>query len=223
MLRKLQKTLVMLLVLLLSGFVPAISAIAAGIELVDSSPEFEAAPDKVIKVYPGEKVDFKIKLAYTGGNQKNTSGTIHVDTKYYIGYPENPVPPKGTKDIPYSGETLSTVVDGAQIFVNSNVTPGTYNVPIQIKINDNKPGTGNSLVNDTVDKLTVEVLGEKLNLLSALQSQPKVNSINPTSYRPARNLPLKSKVLIEQRYLDGILILKASIPLQLKPLINMIM
>ncbi|WHY77559.1 Ig-like domain-containing protein [Neobacillus sp. WH10] len=172
MLRKLQKTLVMLLVLLLSGFVPAISAIAAGIELVDSSPEFEAAPDKVIKVYPGEKVDFKIKLAYTGGNQKNTSGTIHVDTKYYIGYPENPVPPKGTKDIPYSGETLSTVVDGAQIFVNSNVTPGTYNVPIQIKINDNKPGTGNSLVNDTVDKLTVEVLGEKV--------KPVVSITKPT-------------------------------------------
>ncbi|MFZ7942422.1 Ig-like domain-containing protein [Neobacillus sp. 19] len=182
MLKKLQKTFVILLALLISGLVPTISAIAA-VELVDSSPEFQAAPDKTINVLPGGTVDFKIKLAYTGGNQKNTSGTIHVDTKYYIGYPENPAQPKETKDIPYSGETLSTIVEGAQIFVGANVPPGPYKVPIQIKIDDNKPGTGNTLVNETVDMLTVNVLGETV--------KPVVNITNPIEgkYYQSSQLP----------------------------------
>ncbi len=181
MLKKLQKTLVILLVLLISGLIPAISAIAA-VELVAVSPEFEAAPNKTIKVYPGDKVNFKINLSYTGGNKNNTSGTINIDTKYYLGDPQKSSDSPAA--VPYSGETLSTVVDNAQIFVGANVAPGIYTLPIQVKIRDDNPKTGNSLVNAINDTIKVEVLPENVRPVVSI-TDPIEGKYYQSSHLPA--------------------------------------
>ncbi|PEQ95422.1 hypothetical protein CN481_04270 [Bacillus sp. AFS006103] len=181
MFKKLQKTLIMLLAVLISGMVPTISAIAA-VELVGTSPEFEAVPNKTIEVFPGDQVDFKINLAYSGGNRNNTSGSITVDTDYYLGYSSPPNPTK--KLVKYSGETLSASVDNGHIFVGTNVKPGTYIVPINVTISDDKPSTGNSLVNGTNDNLIVRVLPENVKPVVKI-SNPVQGGFYQSSQLPA--------------------------------------
>ncbi|MCH6268672.1 Ig-like domain-containing protein, partial [Neobacillus citreus] len=152
MFKKLQKTFVTLLVLLVSGMIPTLSAIAAELEAV---PEFKGESGGVIEVVQGSSVNYDLKLSYTGGNKNNTSGAITVYTNYQISG-STPDKSGSATIVPFSGETFSNTLNGK---INAkNAVPGTYTVPVNVTIKNNENGKGNEVVNATSDNLIVKVL-----------------------------------------------------------------
>ncbi|AZU64699.1 Ig-like domain-containing protein [Neobacillus mesonae] len=152
MLKKLQKSFVMLLVLLVSGVFSTLSAIASELEAV---PEFNGESNGVIRVVQGASSEYTLKLSYEKGNQNNTSGTITVYTNYQI-IGDTPSNSGSPQTFSFSGETLSKNVKGT--ISAKNAVPGTYTIPINVTIKNNGNGKGNELMNTTIDYLTVMIL-----------------------------------------------------------------
>lgn len=189
MFKKLQKTFVTLLVLLVSGMIPTLSAIAAELEAV---PEFKGESGGVIEVVQGSSVDYDLKLSYTGGNKNNTSGTFTVYTNYQI-LGATPDKSDSPTTVSFSGETFSNTLKGK---INAkNAVPGTYTVPVNVTITNTGNGNGNTVINAVSDNLTVKVLPNDT-------TPPTVTVTNPVNggFYQSGQLPNEPQFTVNEDY-----------------------
>lgn len=153
--KKLQKTFIVFLILLVSGAINVGAALAY--ELV-ATPEFTAnAEGGVLNVKPGEEVGFKINLS-ADIHQRQTSGTLSVDTQYNLNANNTFSSSKPSNSISFGGSNNFKHQVNAKLFVSKDAKPGTFNIPVKVDITNTGTGAGNNLNNDTVDFITVKVL-----------------------------------------------------------------
>jgi hypothetical protein len=173
MIKKLQKTLVMLLILLVSGVIPTLSAIAE--ELI-VSPEFTATVENgFVQVEQGKTIQFKLKLSATG----NANAKFKVGNAYKIIDGQISAEPQRS-DIEFKGSN-TTVEVNATLTVNANAQPKDYEITIPVEITTTQ---GNILENNIPDKLKVKVISNDT-------SAPVVSITNPidNAFYQSINLP----------------------------------
>lgn len=158
------KLLAVLLIVLLSGVITTISAVAA--ELV-ALPEFGAGTGNILVMKQGETKNFPINLGYANG-RNNTEGTITIGTAYSL--QGTTVRSSEPIIVPFSGVILSHTVQGS--FSAGNALPGDYSFALNVSITNSGKGNGIALLNDSVDQVTVRIL-------SSDTTAPVVNITNP--------------------------------------------
>lgn len=162
--KKAVKLLAVLLIVMLSGVITTISAIAA--ELV-AVPEFGAGTGNILVMKQGETKNFPINLGYTNG-RNNTEGTITIGTAYSL--QGTTVRSSEPIIVPFSGITFSRTVQGS--FSAGNALPGDYSFALNVSITNSGKGNGIALLNDSIDQVTVRILSDDT-------SAPVVNISNP--------------------------------------------
>ncbi|WP_422123358.1 PxKF domain-containing protein [Planococcus sp. X10-3] len=162
--KKAVRLFAVLMILMLSGVLTTISAIAYELVVV---PEFQVTTDKVIELKKGETTKINILLSYSNAHHNNTKGTISVDSLFEIqgDHVSSSVP----KSVSFEGASFESIVEGTINIGNAN--PGTYELQVNTVITNT--GNGNhKLENYQSDKISVRVLPSDT-------TAPVVNITNP--------------------------------------------